>query len=507
MFQMSALEPRLIRPSHVVRALLRGFCYTGSMMTPSRRQPLIAALLLVAASLACATGDTGESPTLAANLSTVTPGGHVSVSLLTPAPTFEGAAEQIATPIGPVATATAAAATAAAATATALVPTPTIPGVFTSPALCPLPSTSSLPQQPPSFADYAETMVQYLSAGGATTILEARLRAWGAIVDYGGLVLVDRDFTGDGVPEVLVVALDPQRAEFPYPGDLFIFGCQEGAYRLLYQAGYQRNRGAPVVRVAHDINGDFLNDLVYVRPQCETATSCTTEVQAVEWNLTLGNFENLLPEAVSEPSAEVKIEDVDGNGLSEIVITSGVTAAPEAGPQRVYTKTFTWDGTHYVLIGVAASPAQYRIHVIHDADSALRAGDALGAVDLYQQAIIDEGLMSWQYPNEAEHLKAYARFRIMLAYAVQGDVAAAQRARDELIGAYETMPSPADQPGGQFAEMARLFWNDFALNRDVVTACRIVVDYARLRPVSFEVLNSFGTANPTYTPTDLCPFN
>jgi hypothetical protein len=55
--------------------------------------------------------------------------------------------------------------------------------------------------------------------------------------------------------------------------------------------------------------------------------------------------------------------------------------------------------------------------------------------------------------------------------------------------------------------MARLFWNDFALNRDVVTACRIVVDYARLRPVSFEVLNSFGAANPTYTPTDLCPFS
>jgi hypothetical protein len=40
----------------------------------------------------------------------------------------------------------------------------------------------------------------------------------------------------------------------------------------------------------------------------------------------------------------------------------------------------------------------------------------------------------------------------------------------------------------------------------VENACRLVVSYALAAPASYEVLNSFGSANPVYTAYDLCPF-
>ncbi|HEC21361.1 MAG TPA: hypothetical protein ENI95_00425 [Chloroflexi bacterium] len=480
------------------------------------RYPLLAILTLAGVALACAGEPAGGDPTLAASFSTATPGGRISVSLLTPTLTLEGPPDQATTPIGPVATATAAAQLAAAQTATALVPTPTIPGVFTTPAVCPSPGNPSLPTQPTTFNRYAEVIARYLSEGGPPTVLEATLRSWGTVSEAGGLVRADRDFTGDGVPEVLIVLLDPEYSETaPQPGDLYLFGCEDGAYRLLYQAGYDPDRSAPLIVSADDINGDYLNDLVYVLYTCGP-TVCQGEVQAVEWSLTLGNFDTLLSEEIVEPAPEVLISDVEGDGLGEIVITTGTDTSPAAGPQRTYTRIYAWDGTLYTLSEEIASPAEYRIHVIHDGDDALLTGDYATAVERYRQAIDDGRLLSWQYPNEADYLRAFARYRLMLAYVLQDDISAAQTAHDELVNAFAA-PSPEGQPppggpllnqapGVEFARMADFFWSDFAVNRDVGRACQVVVGYARANPASFEVLNSFGYTNRSYTAVDMCPF-
>ncbi|NIR61081.1 MAG: hypothetical protein GWO02_17055, partial [Gammaproteobacteria bacterium] len=69
------------------------------------------------------------------------------------------------------------------------------------------PGSPALPLDAPSFAQIAEVIGQYLTDGGPATVLDARLNEWGAISTYGGLVRADRDFNGDTVPEVLVVAL------------------------------------------------------------------------------------------------------------------------------------------------------------------------------------------------------------------------------------------------------------------------------------------------------------
>lgn len=488
--------------------------------------PLLAAgLALAAAALACIGGLPAAPQNDAASFATVTPGGRISVSLLTPTHPVLDVAVLDATPIGPVATGTAAAATAAVQTQTAPTLTPTVAGLLAPPAECPAPGSPRLPAEPPSFSQFDEAIAQYLSAGGAPTIIEGRLAAWGALTDYGGLVRSDRDFTGDGVPEVLAVLMDPDNQDFPYPGDLYIFGCENGAYRLHYQAGNASNRSAPIIlnTTTSDVNANGLNDLVYAVQRC-TDTVCSTRVEVIEWNLTLSSFDSLLAEDVEEPFAQAEVVDVEADGLSEIRVRRGALASEAAGPQRGGTLTLRWDGARYTVIGDEPPQAEYRIHVLQDAAEALAEGDTSTAASLYRRAATETSLQSWTYPDEAAHLQAYARFRLIALYASQNNVEAAQAAYDELMAAYAPQPDapPAEEgqpppptveapvnaalPGSGFAEMARLFWRSFSANQDAARACQMAEAYARTSPASYEVLNTFGYTNPTVTFNDLCPF-
>ncbi len=496
---------------------------------------LIVTLALTAALLACVFGAAAEEAAETTSLATVTPGGRVSVSLLTPTIIVDNPAVSGSTPIGPVATATAAALEAFNATATAQVPIPTVPGVFVEPAVCPAAANVALPGEPSGFTTYPEVIVQYLSAGGAPTILEARLRAWGAITDYGGLVRADRDFTGDGVPDVLIVALDPFNTEFPYPGDLFIFGCENGAYRLLLQAGHASKRGIPLIYSADDVNGDALNDLVYAVQVCDS-TPCRTQLEIVSWNLALGSFTSLLAEPVGGAGIELAMEDEDGDGLYELAITDRGDGSQEAGPVRVYTTYLRWNGSLYATAEVVPWPLEYRIHFIQDGDAAQRQGDQVTAVENYERALGDD-LLNWTYEDEKICLRTYARYRLMIGYAVQNDKGRARDYYDKLDDQYELegrgegeqptlepgtggmlrtpIPPPTlapappeytEQPGGGFAEMARLFWAEYDDSGDIAKSCAAVIAFAAAEPKAYEVLNSFGTANPSYRPEDLCPF-
>lgn len=476
-------------------------------------------ILLAAAALACdaLTPSDEVEPTL--SLTTATPGGHLSVSLLTatvtPAPGQITTEPLESTLIGPVATATAAAQTAIAATATAAAPTPTVPGVFTAPAICPPPGNPTLPERPPAFTQYPEIIVQYLSAGGASTLLEVTLRGWGAITETTGLVRADRDFTADGVPEIFMVLVDPRYANVsPQPGDLYIFGCEEGAYRLLLQVGYAPDRGVPRIISADDINGNWLNDLVYTVPTCD-GEICTEQVRLLQWNLTLGNFADLAHDEIIEPFPDVFVVDRDEDGLGELIVTNGALPDPEAGPPRIVTKIWHWDGAAYVLSETIAPETSYRIHVVHDADTALETGDFETALRLYEQIINDDTLLSWTLTEERQHLTAYALYREVLIHAAQGSVGSAQTTLDRLTAEFSAVPPPEDgsdgpprsgpSPGEAFVALAEVFWNDFAINRDAPLACALTVAHARTYPEALGVLNSFGYANRRYVASDLCP--
>lgn len=505
------------------------------------RHILASALALGIAVIACTNGVVPDDQQTIGEFATATPGGHISISLLTATITLEGGPNDDAQVIGPVATATAAAATNIAATQTAFAQTPTatVPGIFAEPETCPVAGNATLPSDAPSFTRYAPLIAEYLSGGGAPTLLEVRLREWGALSSIGGLVRADRDFTADGVPEVLVVVFDPQQDDsFPQPGDLFVFGCQDGGYRLLHQAGYNLDRSAPSLLAADDVNADRINDLVYSSFTCDEQ-KCDTEVFILEWNMAVANFTSLLAQRVIQPNANVVVADLDDDILREVAITKGIINIPDAGPQREITTIYKWDGTLFNIAQVNKPDAEYRIQLIQDGDEALFAGRFDEAVDAYEEAaeVPAEGrpdpYKSWTYPDEAAYLRAYARLRLMLTHVRADNVRAAQRAHDDLIAVYfppiptplpptcdpaldpacAPSPTPTNTPvpfgpqnGIEFMRMADLFWMDFSVNRRVGQACELVTGYVKANPRTIDVLNSFGFANPEVEAEDICPF-
>jgi hypothetical protein len=466
----------------------------------------LALLALSVVGLACAAPGRRSPPTPTAGFATATPGGSISVWLISPTAPGEETPQATlgplqATPIGPVATATALAEAIAAATATAQA---TPPNIFATPARCPVLGSPPEPDKPARFSGYAEAVAVYLSLGGPPALLEGKvLRSWGAISDLGGLVRADRDFTGDGVPEVLVVMLDPTIGErIPPPGDLYVFGCLEGSYRLLWQAGYAPDRGMPLVLSADDINGDGINDLVYVVESCEDVI-CYRTVHMLGWSLTLGSFQSMLQDEVRLPFADISLSDENGDGVAELVVVGGGAASPEAGPQHQSRYVYGWDGEHYGLIEAGEGEMTYRIHRVHEADAKFEAEDYEAAIDLYKQVVRDDDLLGWIVADEREYLTAYARYRMVLAYAASGQNGKAEGQLNDLLNA---SPPGSSTPGAGYAEMAQAFWDEFSDSGKLGKSCQVVVAIAEARADVLGVLNSYGYSNRTYTAGDMCPF-
>ncbi|MEJ2149266.1 MAG: VCBS repeat-containing protein [Chloroflexota bacterium] len=373
------------------------------------------------------------------------------------------------------------------------------------PALCVPPAEVDLPDESPPFETYGELFREYLSAGGSPIDLAARLQAWGAIDDEAGFVLGDADFTGDGVYDVLVDVrnLDQEVFTPSPPGDMFIYVCDDGAYGDAFQVLNDPVLSIPDVLSAEDINGDGQRDVLYQTINCGAHT-CFTNLGALTWSEDASTFVSLLARPVSEPSAEVSLADLDGNGIIEVVVDTGYIGSVGAGVQRTFRDVYAWDGEAYVRASREVTSSQHPIHLINDADALLVEGRYEEAITLYLRSYTDDSLdrtfspyMGWQ-----TDLESYARYKTMLADVMLGDREAAQDVYDQL---------QADFPdelaaGGLYAAYARRFWDNYTVTLDVGAACGAVVAPITENDMSNNPVNQFGYANTFYQPEDMCPF-
>jgi hypothetical protein len=374
--------------------------------------------------------------------------------------------------------------------------------------VCPSPGTATLPTAPPAFADYATTIEAFLSGGGSISDLQSTLGSWGGIDDNAGSVVSGQDLTGDGVPEV-VVAVQAPLDQFPDavtgpPGDLYIFGCASGAYELLFGDYSTPDRVTPDIVTVEDLNQNGRADLAYSTHYCGAST-CSYDLHVLEWNPASSVFSEILPDVSGVPSATFTIKNDDG-GTSEIVVENGGYGSVGAGPQRFFEDTYAWNGTIFALSESAVTtPSEewFPIHYIQDADKQLEAGFPPIAITLYQQLIDLPDPQVFIDDDEIPALEAYARFRLVVAFVLNGNIPEAGSMYDSLFAEYDADP---DKPGADFAAMADVFWQTYNDGQSVASACSATVDYAEANPTSFEVLNSFGYANRVYEAQDMCPF-
>ena len=120
------------------------------------------------------------------------------------------------------------------------------------------------------------------------------------------------------------------------------------------------------------------------------------------------------------------------------------------------------------------------------------------AIQLYQQAIGDPRLeLSGMHAAERADLEAFSRFRLIVAYALLADEAAAQAALADMS---------ATQPGHVYYEVAQAFWAAYLPQHNIAAGCAAVGRLARASPSLTDVLSDYGYTHTDLTAADVCPF-
>jgi hypothetical protein len=335
------------------------------------------------------------------------------------------------------------------------------------------------------------------------------------------------DLTNDGRQELVL-----QRS--PY---LFIFGCDAGGYKIIYQI--DNKDGEVYVYALQDYNLNGVPEIIFRRNYPPIATD-RTYIHSVysyyflEWNglgfqnilttesrvnngLLIGSDNPLKIPAITvhgeiiatdaENQNSWEVADYDNNGLMDIRIVGGDSFINEESYKRFRQAilTLSWNGTSYVPFKMIHK-AVYQIDVVRDADSAFLQGDYQQALPLYVEAIQNEKLAHWYENNyfvPLKRIQAYAYYRMMLTYVVQGDLENALECYTALQNQFAN-----DEDASPFAMMAARFWDNYQATQNIASSCDQVVSYAQANPVVLSLFRLYPyspTPGYDYEGRDLCP--
>ncbi|MGQ9908265.1 MAG: hypothetical protein ACUVS2_05440 [Candidatus Flexifilum sp.] len=363
-------------------------------------------------------------------------------------------------------------------------------------AACPPPNAEArLASDPAATASaISAQLAEYFSAGGSPTGAADALRARGWIGGQGGFVSANLDLTGEGRPEILA-AFRADSANGPV-GALAVFACADRAYRPIYL--YTDAASVPQIIATSDLNNDARPDLLFTAQRCADDGACVYRTQIAAWSAASGELVNLLAGAL-ESTELPALEDYDQDRVLELIVRQTDSGDARTGPLRTGFTVYDWNGVLYVRSIVRLNPARFTIQIIHDADAAFRQGALTDAIALYTLALTDPDLAEW-LPDDEEVLAAYALYRSLIAYAAQGDPAAG----DVAAAARSRFPDPASAP--VYMTLLETFWAAYSAGTPVSGACAAVNGIIAGRPDAIDRLNRYGSASPTYTAGDLCPF-
>lgn len=357
--------------------------------------------------------------------------------------------------------------------------------------------TAGDPAPPPdlNFDRAPLALLGYLNAGASSQDLIQALDA-AAIGNRPDSLLVG-DMTGDGLNELAVSIFNPASSRLPPEGVLLIYLCREGGYEL----GLRRpSGGGPHLWFMADMNADGGVELVVGDATCGAHT-CFEEVRILAWD---GEafVDRMAGETGELPYPTVELQDPEADGLIELAVTGTGAGSVGAGPQRSVTWVFAYNPESGFWEKAEEIPAEalFRIHALYDADRAAQEGEFRQAIALYERVIGDATLQDWQDPQaERDSLAAYARYRLVVLYSLEGTQEFARAAYDELAQAY-----PAGAPQRAYVELARAFLDAFA-SGGIEAGCEAARSFARDNaPAVLEPISNFGYSNREYTEEDIC---
>jgi hypothetical protein len=334
-----------------------------------------------------------------------------------------------------------------------------------------------------------EAIARYLSDGGSVAELESTLRDDWNVLGDDGVVRGDADLTGEGTNEVIITYTTPDEG-----GVLLIEGCIDGRYLTRYQAAL----GGDTPRLINvgDMNFNAIPEVLFTSEDC--SAECVFHTQMATWNVQSGRFVNLLGGAITSDEVPT-IQDIDSDQVSEVIVRFDNDGDTTTGPLRTGYSAYDWNGNGYVESVTQLNPPRFLIQVVQQADQSFANQNMDEAVALYTLSLNSTSLENW-YNNDAEVLRAYILYRLLLAYSyTENDERAAIQQAIQTTYA-DTAAAPP------YAQMALDFWNAYQITNDLHAACLRAQETVTARPDALELLNRYGSRSPTYTAADLCPF-
>lgn len=364
-----------------------------------------------------------------------------------------------------------------------------------------LPSTRLDPLPKATFDDLPAVILNYLNAGGLLTDLIEGLEAQYAAAPPRPVA--QADLTGDGEMETIVSLLAADVFADPKPGALLLYNCEEESFRLVQMEFPAEGFGAPRIVHIQDINADGVNELIVSSAACSEDT-CYEDARILGWDGV--QYRNLLEGSTADlPFPDLQITDFDLDGIFDLEVASKGFGTVAAGPQRQVIRHYAYNpqAGKWLLTFESLGASSFRIHVLHDADTALRNGDYAVALVLYGQVINEAALVDWIHPASERAVQAgYARYKSIVTYALLGDLDAAARELELFIAA-----SPLNTPGYPYREMADAFLNGF-LTTGLTDGCLAAQTYAASHVEQILIPlgpAAYGYANPEVTILDVCP--
>jgi hypothetical protein len=375
-----------------------------------------------------------------------------------------------------------------------------------------------VPPRPPDFEDYPSAVAAYLSKAGsaaAERCLAGLLEAWTMPEPDAPLAAEERcragntDADADDELAVLFTATPEDPGLFGLLSNVAVFDLDGDAYRVVYQS-WTADQFPEVfphsIAAAGDVNADGNGELVYTRSTCGAHT-CTLSVFVITGDgagyrhLTPFTDDPAAPSGIAMETAELTLEDRDGDGAQEIVLHGGIIGSAGAGPQRTRTEVYAWNGEVYALTELTYDTSDLRYFAVLDADAAFGERDYERAAQLYEEALGD-GLAEVEGFGSRDELLAYAEFRLGLSRLVLDDFTGASQAIEVAIARY---------PATMTADAAIAFRNAMNLSEagyagDLAAGCAAATGALENDAARFEEAWSYGYANPQLTPAAVCPF-
>lgn len=363
---------------------------------------------------------------------------------------------------------------------------------------CPIAGANPEPPEGAALMDPGR-LKEYLNLGGSLQDLQAALAKAG-LLPQEGLGFVQSDFDGDGYLEAAFGFARSEQNQ-GQAGFLHFFLCRESHFELQSLPGRSISGASAVIHAAEDFDGDGSVDLLVTWQQCGAHT-CFVHTALMMWRA--GEMQNRL-EGTSDDLASPEIQLVEPRqaGAIAIQITAQGVASAGAGPPRRVRRTWRWNPSDstYKPEPDTLLPSNFRIHVLHDADAAARAGDFESALAGYLRVIVDDELEEWGALQQSrESLTAFAAFRRLHTLLILDDREGAAAALDTL-----RLDVPEGAPGSEYLELAEIFWGAFQSVGDVDEACSTALEQVTANPSRYLDPLYYGYANPVYETEDLCP--